>query len=498
MWPGTHGAEPLASGELLDGPWDGTQSLCAVPGPRSGSPISILDFSFDCSSFPGPSAFPASECEDDGLVKEVQFGILPSGWGCGHSGFVDLYPCDHSHCLLYCSAQRCAPRCLEEPVVPYHPKAPRTKRQRIDDPRFAAFAPPRSPSPSLSGPHTPSPCPRSVHVAAAGNDGANVCTDSTASAFAASETLAPLSPVSEIGGGFSEIVSVGEVGAKRTVDALADPDFPVLAGVKTFPPVAPLSQPVEAPATPTVCSPVPRFRTAFLQSLFLERSRRSRGRLVGMRPGAGSGDGSGDESDEFEVTVSAKAGLRPVRRPIRRGDGPYAFLHRTASTSASGIKRPGSQERRRAAAIHAGGCSGFNASSVESIWSYGYSEEFAADLLPSTDVPADLTDPDCDASYVPDGLHTATVKGAPFLSPSSSSGGLRRCVHCKATKTPQWRVGPAGPKTLCNACGVRYKKGKLCAEYRPANSPEYEEAKHSHIHRKILERRYVAIAAGAS
>jgi len=25
--------------------------------------------------------------------------------------------------------------------------------------------------------------------------------------------------------------------------------------------------------------------------------------------------------------------------------------------------------------------------------------------------------------------------------------------------TPQWRVGPLGPRTLCNACGVRYKKG---------------------------------------
>lgn len=33
-----------------------------------------------------------------------------------------------------------------------------------------------------------------------------------------------------------------------------------------------------------------------------------------------------------------------------------------------------------------------------------------------------------------------------------------RCVHCSATETPLWRAGPAGPKTLCNACGVRWKK----------------------------------------
>jgi len=37
-----------------------------------------------------------------------------------------------------------------------------------------------------------------------------------------------------------------------------------------------------------------------------------------------------------------------------------------------------------------------------------------------------------------------------------------RCVQCDVTETPLWRSGPAGPKTLCNACGVRYKKtGRL-------------------------------------
>eukprot|EP00178_Gracilaria_changii_P013880 TRINITY_DN390_c0_g1_i2.p1 TRINITY_DN390_c0_g1~~TRINITY_DN390_c0_g1_i2.p1 ORF type:complete len:417 (-),score=59.71 TRINITY_DN390_c0_g1_i2:1549-2799(-) len=36
-----------------------------------------------------------------------------------------------------------------------------------------------------------------------------------------------------------------------------------------------------------------------------------------------------------------------------------------------------------------------------------------------------------------------------------------QCVSCHSTETPLWRAGPDGPKTLCNACGVRYKKGKL-------------------------------------
>ncbi|KAJ9180315.1 hypothetical protein P3X46_008577 [Hevea brasiliensis] len=32
------------------------------------------------------------------------------------------------------------------------------------------------------------------------------------------------------------------------------------------------------------------------------------------------------------------------------------------------------------------------------------------------------------------------------------------CTVCKTTKTPLWRSGPAGPKSLCNACGIRYRK----------------------------------------
>ncbi|KXZ51715.1 hypothetical protein GPECTOR_11g163 [Gonium pectorale] len=37
-------------------------------------------------------------------------------------------------------------------------------------------------------------------------------------------------------------------------------------------------------------------------------------------------------------------------------------------------------------------------------------------------------------------------------------GGVT-CRNCGATQTPQWRCGPEGPRTLCNACGVRFKKG---------------------------------------
>lgn len=65
----------------------------------------------------------------------------------------------------------------------------------------------------------------------------------------------------------------------------------------------------------------------------------------------------------------------------------------------------------------------------------------------------------------------------------------RRCSHCQAQKTPQWRGGPLGPKTLCNACGVRYKSGRLLPEYRPAKSPTFLTFKHSNSHKKVMEMR---------
>lgn len=32
------------------------------------------------------------------------------------------------------------------------------------------------------------------------------------------------------------------------------------------------------------------------------------------------------------------------------------------------------------------------------------------------------------------------------------------CQACQATSTPEWRKGPTGPRTLCNACGLLYAK----------------------------------------
>ncbi|KAI5055722.1 hypothetical protein GOP47_0029243 [Adiantum capillus-veneris] len=46
---------------------------------------------------------------------------------------------------------------------------------------------------------------------------------------------------------------------------------------------------------------------------------------------------------------------------------------------------------------------------------------------------------------------------------NNSSGFTRTCSLCGTSKTPLWRSGPLGAKSLCNACGIRSKKAKKIA-----------------------------------
>lgn len=62
-----------------------------------------------------------------------------------------------------------------------------------------------------------------------------------------------------------------------------------------------------------------------------------------------------------------------------------------------------------------------------------------------------------------------------------------RCRHCGTDKTPQRREGPEGRSTLCNACGVRYRQGRLLPEYRPLASPSFEPSEHANRHSQVLQ-----------
>ncbi|KAE8700327.1 GATA transcription factor 23 [Hibiscus syriacus] len=52
---------------------------------------------------------------------------------------------------------------------------------------------------------------------------------------------------------------------------------------------------------------------------------------------------------------------------------------------------------------------------------------------------------------------------------NNSSSTIRVCADCSTTKTPLWRSGPRGPKSLCNACGIRQRKARRTMASAAAN-----------------------------
>ncbi|KAE8818592.1 GATA transcription factor 11 [Hordeum vulgare] len=85
--------------------------------------------------------------------------------------------------------------------------------------------------------------------------------------------------------------------------------------------------------------------------------------------------------------------------------------------------------------------------------------------------------------------------GGPRRSRDEAEGKM--CAHCQVTQTPQWRHGPDGPGTLCNACGIRYRMGsdKLVPEYRPSTSPFFRSGDYSNRNSKVQKLREKKVKA---
>ncbi|PAN16183.1 hypothetical protein PAHAL_3G043100 [Panicum hallii] len=75
----------------------------------------------------------------------------------------------------------------------------------------------------------------------------------------------------------------------------------------------------------------------------------------------------------------------------------------------------------------------------------------------------------------------------PKKKPWRPRKSAKRCLHCGSSSTPQWREGPMGRSTLCNACGVRYRQGRLLPEYRPLASPTFEPSEHANRHSQVIQ-----------
>ncbi|ORX93533.1 glucocorticoid receptor-like (DNA-binding domain) [Basidiobolus meristosporus CBS 931.73] len=61
----------------------------------------------------------------------------------------------------------------------------------------------------------------------------------------------------------------------------------------------------------------------------------------------------------------------------------------------------------------------------------------------------------------------------------NGSSQPRRCHACNTTETPEWRRGPDGARTLCNACGLHYAKLTRKRTLAAAGSSEDKEEPNS-------------------
>ncbi|KAJ9564425.1 hypothetical protein OSB04_000391 [Centaurea solstitialis] len=98
----------------------------------------------------------------------------------------------------------------------------------------------------------------------------------------------------------------------------------------------------------------------------------------------------------------------------------------------------------------------------------------------------------------PENTHLSTSPAANSHRSNRGGGGgggeslvARRCANCDTTSTPLWRNGPRGPKSLCNACGIRYKKEeRRTAATAVAGGGDMTEVAYNHhqsswIHHKL-------------
>ncbi|RLM98696.1 hypothetical protein C2845_PM06G11690 [Panicum miliaceum] len=82
-----------------------------------------------------------------------------------------------------------------------------------------------------------------------------------------------------------------------------------------------------------------------------------------------------------------------------------------------------------------------------------------------------------------------TMEPLPPNNKKNKKTAEKLCKHCGSSETPQWSEGAKGPRTLCNACSVRNRQGRLLPEYRPQASPTFDKAEHASSHSDVLELR---------
>lgn len=92
-------------------------------------------------------------------------------------------------------------------------------------------------------------------------------------------------------------------------------------------------------------------------------------------------------------------------------------------------------------------------------------------------------------------------QGSVALDPDErapASGETKACTECHTTKTPLWRGGPCGPMSLCNACGIRYRKKRREAMGLESSSKAATAGGSEHQQQQRKKKATAAAAAASS
>lgn len=68
-----------------------------------------------------------------------------------------------------------------------------------------------------------------------------------------------------------------------------------------------------------------------------------------------------------------------------------------------------------------------------------------------------------ESSSSPESNSSTTNPVQDHLNDESEKNSIEECLQCASVDTPEWRRGPYGPRSLCNACGLFY--GKLIKRF---------------------------------
>uniref|UniRef100_M8B7E9 Uncharacterized protein n=1 Tax=Aegilops tauschii TaxID=37682 RepID=M8B7E9_AEGTA len=95
-------------------------------------------------------------------------------------------------------------------------------------------------------------------------------------------------------------------------------------------------------------------------------------------------------------------------------------------------------------------------------WDLGQAEDYSGvGAQTPKDTAARETHQTRDLPILAPDMSSSVEKGNGSLDPGerpAAGSQPKACTACNTTKTPLWRGGPSGPMSLCNACGIRYRK----------------------------------------